>query len=122
MLKLRGSYVCFGQQDRVPFAPGQEIAELAEKLIPALRRTIWSYLFYNKRRSVDSESGYTEFKPEADDPDDFFADGGGGDVEIGLVLVEPVIVPRLRAKIVSPNAELDPGKYDAFRAVFGFAG
>ena len=94
-----GLDVGLAQQHGVALAPLQVLAPVVEdREVLGRRIQAWRGLLEHERRGVDAEAGGTELHPEPHDLLDLLADRGVGPVQVGLEVVEPVVVPGLRPR------------------------
>ena len=65
----------------------------------------------DERGGVEPEAGHAELQPEADDLLDLLADPGIGHVEVGLEVVEAVVVPGAGLLVEGPGRVLVAGEH-----------
>ncbi len=106
-------HVRLGQHDRLGAPPRQEVAHLGQKQERvAVRLLLQALVLDQERHRVDAEPRHPQLQPVAHDLDDLGAHLGVGDVEVGLMRVEAVHVPRARLLGLGPDRVLHAGKDD----------
>jgi len=92
----------------------QQLAEAPQHLVLRLRLADLRPLRPDdERHRVEPEPGDAELRPESHDLQDLRLHQRVGGVEVGLEVVEAVVVPGLRLFVARPDRLLDAGKDDA---------
>ena len=109
--RVRVGQVHLAEQHRLAVSPAQERAQVGQVVVRVrqVRGVVLARGLEQERHGVDAEARQPELHPEPHDPGDLVADLGVGDVEVGLVLVEPVQVVLLRLPRRTPRRS-SPGR------------
>ena len=102
-LLLLRRQVHLAEQNRLARAAAHEAAQVAQELVRVLDRALrHAHGLDQEGHRVEPEAAQALLEPEARDLRDLVADGGVGDVEVGLVGVEAVQVPAPGPLVIGP--------------------
>ena len=110
-------HIRFGQHDRLPGAPLQEIAHLLQQVEILLVLDAGALLFDQERHRVHAEAGHAELQPETHDLLNLGAHVRMPRVQVRLMIVEAMEIVLARALVLRPGRRLLARKDDAVLVV-----
>ena len=104
---LVGWHVRLGEQHGVAAPPLHHLADLVQEVeVDAGRPAVQRGLLEQERQRVDAEPGHAQLQPVAHDAPQLLAHVRVLHVQVGLVVVEAVVVPLARLRIARPGVAL----------------
>ncbi len=112
--QLVGRLIGLRKQHRIAATARHERAQVAQIIVGIAGGWVGDALALDEERHrIDPEAGKAQLQPEADDLVDLVPHQRVGDIEVRLVVIEPVHVPAIDALVVRPDAVLAAGEDDA---------